>query len=71
MAYSKNIKQENKKLFLSDNDSILHNNIESVLREYGLLMKQYDWNESQVNTRSFYDTRRIFNLINEHLNILK
>lgn len=68
MAYSKKLKQVNKSLRISDETCSLHKEILDVIMVNGFLIKQENWNESQMEMRATYDSFRIINLVNNHLN---
>lgn len=67
MAYSKKLKQQNKKLRINDADNSLHRQIREVIMENEFLVKQEGWNASQVEIRATYDAFRIINLVEAHL----
>lgn len=68
MAYSKNLKQRDKILYVTDVSGTLHHQILEVIIENGLLFKQENWDESQMEFRATYDAFRIINLVSKHLN---
>lgn len=68
MGYSKNLKQRNNKIYISDINYTLHNQILEVIMENGFLIKENNWNDEQMEIRAAYDSFRILNLVSDHLN---
>ena len=67
MAYSKNLIQRNKKLIISDENHLLHSSIVEVIMEYGFIILENNIENSGKRIRAVYDSYRIMNLVNNHL----